>query len=80
MKKGFLARYGIPGRLFNSIRVSLEGNISSVREQQLLRLDSAKRRIIRAEQQIGKLLKEGEIKQVAQNKRQLAKLNYGVRF
>ena len=73
LKKCFLAEYAIPARLFNSIRVSLEGNISSVRELQLLRLESAKRRITRAEEQIGKLLKGGETQQVHEKRRRLAK-------
>ena len=76
LKKRFLARYAIPARLFNSIRVSLEGNISSVRELQLLRLDSAKRRVSRAEQQIGKLLKDGETQQAHQKRRRQAKLRH----
>ena len=76
LKKRFLAEYAIPARLFNSIRVSLEGNISSVRELQPLRLESAKRRVSRAEQQIGKLLKDGETQQVHQKRRRLAKLQH----
>ena len=38
--------------MFNSIRISLEGKVASVREQQKLRVDGLKRRIICAERQI----------------------------
>ena len=37
LKSEYLRRYGIPARLFNAVRVSLEGKISSVKERQLIR-------------------------------------------
>ena len=40
LKSGYLKRYGIPARMFNGVRVLLEGKVASVREQQKLRLDS----------------------------------------
>ena len=52
LKGEYLRRYRIPARMFNSVRVSLEGKISSVREQQLLRRDDLQRRIARAQGQI----------------------------
>ena len=47
-----LGRYRIPARMFNAIRVSLEGKVASVREQQLMRRDELARRIARAQMQI----------------------------
>ena len=48
----YLKRHGIPARMFNAIRVSLDGKVTSAREQQKLRLDSLGRRMARAERQI----------------------------
>ena len=49
LKSTYLQRYRIPARMFNAARVSLEGKVSSVREQQTLRADGLRRRIARAE-------------------------------
>ena len=52
VKQEYLRRYRIPGRMFNAIRVSLEGKVASVREQQLVRRDDLQRRIAQAQKQI----------------------------
>ena len=52
LKIEYLQWYGIPARMFNSVRVSLEGRVASVKEQQKLLLDSLGRRLARAERQI----------------------------
>ena len=52
LKQEYLRRYRIPARMFNGVRVSLEGKVASVREQQLLRRDELQRRIARAQDQI----------------------------
>ena len=52
LKQEYLRRYRIPARMFNGMRVSLEGKVASVREQQLLRRDELQRRIARAQGQI----------------------------
>ena len=49
LKSAYLKRHGIPARMFNAIRVSLDGKSASVREQQKLRLGDLRRRIARAE-------------------------------
>ena len=36
LKRAYLRAYGIPARMFNGVRVSLEGKIASVREAQKL--------------------------------------------
>ena len=48
----YLQRYRIPARMFNALRVSLEGKISSVKEVMELRRDDLQRRIVRAQGQI----------------------------
>ena len=57
LKQEYLRRYGIPARMFNGVRVSLEGKMVSVREQQLQRRDELQRRISRAQ---GQMAQEGE--------------------
>ena len=54
LKNAYLERYGIPARLFNGVRVSLEGKVSAVRESQQLRRDSLRRRIDRAERLVSR--------------------------
>ena len=75
LKNAYLRRYGIPARMFNGVRVSLEGKLASVREQQKVRGDDLRRRIARAERQIGKVQRQGRRDQVHQKKRRLAHLN-----
>ena len=36
LKGAYLKRYQIPARMFNGVRVSLEGKVASVKEQQKL--------------------------------------------
>ena len=74
LKGAYLKRYGIPARLFNGVRVSLEGKIASVREQQHLRIDTLRCRIARAEQQIADAGQGGRRDQVHQKRRRLANL------
>ena len=74
LKSGYLKRYGIPARMFNGVRVSLEGKVASVREQQKLRLDSLGRRIVRAQRQIADAAEHGRWHQVHQKRRRLATL------
>ena len=45
LKSGYLKRYGIPARMFNGVRVSLEGKIASVREGQELQVENQANRL-----------------------------------
>ena len=74
LKSEYISRYGIPARMFNAVRVSLEGKVASVKEQQKLRLDSLGRRIDRAERQIADVAERGRWDQVHQKSRRLAAL------
>ena len=76
LKREYLKRYGIPARMFNGVRVSLEGKVASIREQQKLRLDSLGRRIDRAEREIADAAERGRWDQVHQKKRRLANLRH----
>ena len=69
LKSAYLKRYGIPARMFNAVRVSLEGKLASVKAQQKLRLDSLDRRIARAERRIRTAAGRGRRDQVHRQKR-----------
>ena len=74
LKNEYLGRFGIPARMFNAVRVSLEGKVASVKEQQKLRLDSLGRRIDRAEGRIADAAQRGRWDQVHQKGRRLSNL------
>ena len=74
LKTEYLKRYGIPARMFNAVRVSLEGKVASVREQQKRQLDSLGRRIARAQRQIADAAEHGRWDQVHPKRRRLATL------
>ena len=74
LKSAYLERYGIPARMFNGVRVSLEGKVASVREAQKLHRDTLRRRISRAEGQISDAGKQGRWQQVHQKRRRLGNL------
>ena len=74
LKNEYLGRYGIPARMFNGVRVSLEGKVASVQEQQKLRVDSLGRRIVRAEGQMADAARRGRWDQVHRKSRRLAAL------
>ena len=54
LKSTYLERYGMLARMFNAVRVSLEGKVSAVRAAQRFRVDGLERRIARAERQVAK--------------------------
>ena len=72
LKREYIKEHGIPARLFNVVRVSLDGKVSSVREQQKRRVDGLQRRIPRAERQVAE--EQGRWQQVHQKRRRLASL------
>ena len=74
LKRVYLERYRIPARMFNALRVSLEGKVASVREAQKLHRDTLHRRISRAERQISDAGKQGRWQQVHQKRRRLGNL------
>ena len=76
LKSEYLERYGIPARMFNAVRVSLEGKARSVREGQKLRVDDLRRRIARAKKQITRARKGGRLDQAHHKGRRLANLEH----
>ena len=76
LKSAYLECYGIPARMFNAVRVSLEGKARSVREGQKLRLDELRRRIARAGKKVARARKDGRLDQVHHKRRRLASLEH----
>ena len=74
LKRDYIREHGIPARLFNAVRVSLEGKVSAVRVSQRLRVDSLERRIAQAERQVAQAEEQGRWQQVHEKRRRLANL------
>ena len=76
LKSDYIKKHGIPARMFNGVRVSLEGKVASVRESQRLQQDSLQRRIDRAQRQVSDAAERGRWDQVHQKQRRLANLRH----
>ena len=74
LKSLYLSRHGIPARMFNAIRISLDGKVASVKEQQRLRVESLVRRMARAAREIDKARSRGRLDQVHHKTRRLGTL------
>ena len=74
LKSAYLEKYGIPARMFNGIRVSLDGKVSSIVEQRKLLADGLQGQIARAERQISEASEKNLWRQVHHKKRRLANL------
>ena len=74
LKSAYLEQHRIPARMFNAVRVSLEGKVSSVEEQQKLRVDGLGRQIGRAGGQVADATERGRWQQVHHKKRRLGSL------
>ena len=73
-EEGYISRYRIAARVFNSLRVSVEGKMSAVREGRHRQVESFERRIGRAKQQITEAGERGRLNVVHRKKRRLAAL------
>ena len=75
-KSAYIEEHGIPARMFNAARITLDGKVSAVRGSQLLQLDSLRRRIARAEKQVVKAEQLCRWRQVHGKRRRLANLKF----
>ena len=75
-KREYIEEHGIPARMFNAVRITLDGKVSAVRESQLLQLDSLRRRVSRAEKQVLDAEQGCQWRQVHQKRRRLANLKF----
>ena len=74
MKRGCVREYGIPARMFNAVRVSLEGKVSGARESQLLHAETLKGLVRRAGRELANAEKKGDRHRVHQKTRRLDNL------
>ena len=74
LKREYLREHRIPARVFNSMRVSLEGRIASGRESQRLHRDALRDRISRARKRLADVERRGDRFQAHQKRRRLANL------
>ena len=74
MKRGCVREYGIPARMFNAVRVSLEGKVSGARESQLLHIETLKGLVRRAGRELAGARKKGDSRPVHQKMRRLDNL------
>ena len=72
----YIEEHGIPARLFNAARITLDGKVSAVRQSQLLQPDSLRRRVSRAEKQVDQAEQECQWRQVHGKRRRLANLKF----
>ena len=79
LKSEYLRRYGIPARMFNSLRITLEGRMSSARESQKLHRSTLEGFIARADKYIRRLRKKGNSHKVHQKRRRLENLKHWLR-
>ena len=75
-KSEYIEEHGIPARMFNAVRITLDGKVSAVRESQLLQLDSLRRRVSRAEKQVLEAEQGCQWRQVHGKRRRLANLRF----
>ena len=75
-KREYIEKHGIPARLFNAVRITLDGKVSAVRESQLLQLDSLRRRVSRAAKQVLEAEQGCQWRQVHGKRRRLANLKF----
>ena len=76
MKRGCVREYGIPARMFNAVRVSLEGKVSGARESQLLHAETLKGLVRRAGRELAGTRKKGDRHGVHQKTRRLHNLEH----
>ena len=75
-KSAYIEKHGIPARLFNAVRITLDAKMSAVRESQLVQLDSLRRRVSRAEKQVLEAEQGCQWRQVHGKRRRLANLKF----
>ena len=79
LKSDYIRRYGIPARMFNAIRVSLEGRMSAASESQKLHRQTLEGLIARADKQLSSLVGRATPQKLHQKRRRLANLKYRLR-
>ena len=76
LKSDYIRRYAIPARMFNSLRITLEGRMSSARESQKLHRSTLEGLITRSEKQFRSLVGRATPNKVHQKRRRLENLRH----
>ena len=79
LKSDYIRRYAIPARMFNSLRITLEGRMSSARESQKLHRSTLEGLIARSEKQLRNLVGRATPHKVHQKRRRLDNLRHRLR-
>ena len=79
LKSDYIRRYGIPARMFNAIRVSLEGRMSAASESQKLHRQTLEGLIARAEKQLSALVGRATPQKLHHKRRRIANLKHRLR-
>ena len=79
LKSDYIRRYGVPARMFNAIRVTLEGRISGATESQKLHRQTLEDLIARAEKQLSALVGRATPQKLHQKRRRIANLKHRMR-
>ena len=79
LKSDYIRRYGIPARVFNAIRVTLEGRMSAAKESQKLHRQTLEGLIARADKQLSSLVGRATPQKLHQKRRRLANLKHRLR-
>ena len=79
LKSDYIRRYGVPARMFNAVRVTLEGRMSAASESQKLHRQTLEGLIARAEKQLSALVGRATPQKLHQKRRRLANLKHRLR-
>ena len=79
LKSDYIRRYGMPARVFNAVRASLEGRMSAASESQKLHRQTLEGLIDRAERQLRSLVGRATPQKLHQKRRRLANLKHRLR-
>ena len=79
LKSDYIRRYAIPARMFNAIRVTLEGRMSAANESQKLHRQTLEGLIARADKQLVALVGRATPQKLHQKRRRIANLKHRLR-
>ena len=79
LKSDYIRSYGILARMFNAIRVTLEGRMSGATESQKLHRQTLEGLIARAEKQLNSLVGRATPQKLHQKRRRVANLKHRLR-
>ena len=79
LKSDYIRRHGISARMFNSLRITLEGRMSAARESQKLHRSTLEGLIARSEKHLRSLIGRAATSKIHQKRRRLQNLRHRLR-